>query len=399
MNTYWTRRILMLVMLVGAVVSACGRTASESTATTIAAGTGGAPRVEQEVTFAFGQDELFGVLTLPNGEGPHPAIVLISGSGDRTDGIRAGASNSVFRSHSVRMAAEGFAVLRYDPPGVGRSSGGSVVPSFEARVEETITAIRYMQSLSDIASDEVGLQGWSQGPWIMAMTAAQYPEEVAFLVSVVGSGQSVANQQIYGIEAQTRAAGLPVDDITKAVVFGRALIDWQLIDPIYREANEADALTLGDGPWTDFMDLVYEPGEIDPVQGLGFGVEILKSVQGEPWTEALYLELQIPVFESIPADISVEQLAALAAISADNLMTDPKDFLTEIRMPVLAFFGEDDLNVDSDTSPALFEQYLTDAGNEDFAVVLIPGVGHGIGVSTPGYWDTLSDWLGHLYAD
>jgi pimeloyl-ACP methyl ester carboxylesterase len=297
------------------------------------------------------------------------------------------------------MAAEGFAVLRYDPPGVGQSTGGGVVSSFETRVEETIAAIRYMQSLSDIAPDDVGLQGWSQGPWIMALTAARYPEDVAFLVSVVGSGQSVANQQIYGIEAQSRAAGLPEDDITKAVLFGRLLIDWQLIDPIFREANEAEAQELGYGPWTDFMELVYEPGDIGTVEGLGIGVEILKSVEGEAWAEALYLELQIPIFASIPADIPAEQLAALAAISADNLLTDPKDFLTEVRAPVLAFFGEDDLNIDSDTSPALFEQYLTEAGNEDFTIVVIPGVGHGINTSTPGYWDTLSDWLGHRYAD
>ena len=60
---------------------------------------------------------------------------------------------------------------------------------------------------------------------------------------------------------------------------------------------------------------------------------------------------------------------------------------------MLAFFGENDLNVDSEKSPGLFEQYLTEAGNDDFTIVVIPDVGHDIGLRTPGYWDTLSDWL------
>ena len=291
-------------------------------------------------------------------------------------------------------------MLRYDPPGVGRSIGEAGLPSLEMRTEETAAALSYLRSLPAIASERVGLLGVSQGPWVIAMTAFRYPQDVAFLISVVGSGQSVARQQVYGIEAQSRAAGLTENDVTKAVLFGRLLIDWQLIEPIFQEANEADAQALGDGPWTSFMDLVYEPRDIDPVVGLGAGIEIMKSVQDEPWTEALYLkELYVPRFESIPADITPEQLAAIQATTDQNLTTDPKEFLTNVQIPLLAFFGEDDLNVDSETSPALYEQYLIEAGNEDFTIVVIPGVGHDIGPSTPGYWDTLSDWLTRRYIE
>jgi pimeloyl-ACP methyl ester carboxylesterase len=95
--------------------------------------------------------------------------------------------------------------------------------------------------------------------------------------------------------------------------------------------------------------------------------------------------------------IPSEQLAALQAVSDQNLRVDPKDFLTEVRTPTLAFFGENDLNVDSDKSAILYEQYLIEAGNENFTVVVIPGVGHGITTSTPGYWDTLSEWVTSRY--
>ena len=355
--------------------------------------------VEEEVTFSFGADELYGVLTLPPGEGPHPAIVLVSGSGG-PDGDRAGATSRTFVDHSHRLALDGFAALRYDPPGVGRSTGDVGLPSLEARVEETVAALSLLRSSPMVDADRVGLLGFSQGPWVMAMTAVRHPDDVAFLISVVGSGQSVARQQVHGIEAQSRAAGLAEDDVTRAVLFGRLLIDWQLIDPMFREENEADALALGDGPWTGLMDLVYDSGDQDPVAGLGIGIEIMRSVQDEPWAGALYLrELYIPQFESIPSDITTEQLAAIQAVTDHNLRVDPGEFLTEVQTPMLAFFGEDDLNVDSEKSAALYEQYLSEAGNDDFTIVVIPDVGHGITTATPGYWDTLSEWVASRFID
>jgi len=67
---------------------------------------------------------------------------------------------------------------------------------------------------------------------------------------VSGSGVSVAEQQIYNIEAESRAAGLSEHDIAKAVLFGRLLIDWQLVEPLYRQANEDAARDLAAVPGT-----------------------------------------------------------------------------------------------------------------------------------------------------
>ncbi len=351
---------------------------------------------EEEITFQFETDRLFGILAWPSGPGPHPAVVLLSGSGG-TDGVRADSTAPTFVEHSRRMATAGFAVLRYDPPGVGRSSGGDIIPSLDERVEETHAAIQFLRSLPNIADDRIGLQGWSQGPWVMAMTAVRHPGEVAFLISVVGSGQTVANQQVYGIQAQSQAAGLPEDAVAKAVLFGRLLIDWQLPEPIYHEATIAEARALGDGPWVTFAEVVYEP-DADPIERFRAGAETLRSIRDEPWAEALHLDLYIARLESLPAAITPEEMAALQATVAASLLTDPKDFLIEVHIPVLAFFGEEDVNVDTKTSAALFERYLTEADNEDHTIVVIPDVGHDIGLRTPGYWRTLSSWLSDRFA-
>jgi pimeloyl-ACP methyl ester carboxylesterase len=97
--------------------------------------------------------------------------------------------------------------------------------------------------------------------------------------------------------------------------------------------------------------------------------------------------------ESIPA----EQVEALKAMTGPTLLEDPQDYWTRVRCPVLAIFGEDDLLQPTAKSAALYEGWLTQAGNDRFEILVLPGVGHSIVMSTPGYWDGLSRWLDRLY--
>jgi len=384
------KNICLSISLLLILTTACAGSAPSPTPTS------SRPWIEEEVTFTFGPNELYGVLTLPTSEGPYPAIVIVSGSVNPSTGARDGVSAQYHIDHARKMVLNGFAVLRYDPPGVGQSTGERGFESLDSRTEEAVAALQYLQSRPEIRPDRVGLCADSQGAWVIAMAAAAFPQDVAFIISVSGSGVSVAEQQVYSIEAQSKAAGMSEEDITRAVLFGRMLIDWQLSSPIYRQANTADAQALGDGPWTGFMALVYEPGDITPAEGLRQGIEILKSIQDEPWAKFLYLkQVYIPQLESIPP----EQVAALKAIAGQTLLNDPKEYLTRVHCPVLAFFGEADLLQPTDRSAALYEQYLTEAGNENFKIVVIPGVGHAIGLWTPGYWEALSDWLDHLYSE
>jgi pimeloyl-ACP methyl ester carboxylesterase len=342
------------------------------------------------VTFDFGPNELSGILTLPHGDGPFPALVLISGSVNIETGTRTGATSGYFREHSRTLAQQGFAVLRYDPPGVGQSTGEAGFESLDIRAEEAAAALHYVQSRPDIQAGGVGLLGISQGGWVIAMAAARYPQDVAFVVSVSGSGVSVAEQQVHSIRAQSEAASMPGEDVTKAVLIGRLLIDWQLDAPIFREVNEANALSLGDGPWNEFMELVYEPGDVTPAESFQQGIVILRSIQDEPWAEFLYLkELYLPQMEMIPPD----QVEAVRALTGPTLLEDPEEYWTKVTCPVLAVFGEDDLLQPSAVSAALYEEYLTAAGNKDFRIVVLPDVGHGVGLWVPAYADTLSEWL------
>ena len=85
---------------------------------------GPAPYVQRDVHFKDVADhnQLAGTLSVPNGEGPFPAVVLISGTGHNTRDEDV-CGHKVFLVLADALNRKGTAVLRYDKRGVGGSSG------------------------------------------------------------------------------------------------------------------------------------------------------------------------------------------------------------------------------------------------------------------------------------
>ncbi|HYR28575.1 MAG TPA: hypothetical protein VEU30_08920, partial [Thermoanaerobaculia bacterium] len=66
--------------------------------------------------------KLAGTLTLPKGNGPHRAAILITGNGGHTrDQVISG--SPMFRMLAEHLAANAIATLRLDDRGVGASTG------------------------------------------------------------------------------------------------------------------------------------------------------------------------------------------------------------------------------------------------------------------------------------
>lgn len=345
--------------------------------------------IEQEISFKCGSNELFGILTVPTIKDPYPVVVLLHGSD------RKGVDSPRYVNCSHNLVQSGFAILRYDSPGVGRSSGSVIGETLEYRTQEAVSAVKYLKSREDILSDGVGLWGISQGGWICQMAAATY-DGVAFIIPVSGPGVNPAEQEIYRVEMQSKGAGFSEDEVDKAVLFRRLLVDLLLSKPMYKTVNEIESNRLGEEPWERMMELIYARKSDDTDAFLKRFIEILHSVKDEVWSKYLYIGEFLKVLDGLPSEKWDEIKTSYETV----MKTDPADYLTKVQCPVLAIFGEADKVVPVTKSVSLYERYLKKAGNMNVTIKVFPKANHQIhvdGEPAPGYYETLIEWLSNLH--
>lgn len=149
------------------------------------------PYPVKEVSFKNekAQVTLSGTLTLPEGDGPFPAVVLVSGSGpqDRDETIFGHKPFLVIADH---LARKGIACLRYDDRGTGKSTGKHSLATTEDFAGDAHAALAFLRGQNPIDPGRVGICGHSEGGLIGPMVAGKVPEQVAFLILLAGPGIS-----------------------------------------------------------------------------------------------------------------------------------------------------------------------------------------------------------------
>jgi len=347
------------------------------------------PVSNENVKFTVGNEEIDAILTHPDRQAPYPAIVLLQGA------ERAPAKNPFYAEHAETLAHAGFAVMRIDKTGWGGGdlqNGG--IETLEDRTQEAIAAVKYLQSRPDINASGVGLWGISQGGWVSQMAAASY-DGVAFIIPVSGAGVTPAEAEVYRVEAMSREAGFDSDEIAKAVLIRRLMVDLLLDEPAYEQINLAEANRLGIGPWREMTELAYGSEPEDLALEFEQVKKTLNSIEQEPWAEFLYLEQLLPLFDSMPPEAWGTVKAQLKAVQ----IVDPADYLVQIHVPVLAIFGEKDTFIPVERSIPIYQRYLGEAGNQAFTYKVFANADHGIHVGArfaDGYFELMQDWLRNL---
>ncbi|MFH8445314.1 alpha/beta hydrolase family protein [Streptomyces sp. NPDC018026] len=142
------------------------------------------PETDLTVTADDGTS-LAGTLSLPAGPGPHPAVLLLHGSGplDR-EGNTPRLPLNLGRPLANALAAAGVATLRYDRRGAGATPGVWEESGFTGNRRDASAALRALAAHPDIRPDAVGVVGHSEGA-LHAMTLAAR-QEVAAAVLLAG---------------------------------------------------------------------------------------------------------------------------------------------------------------------------------------------------------------------
>lgn len=139
---------------------------------------------DTEVTFGSETYPLSGSLTLPEGEGPFPAVILVHGSGPNDRNEQVG-PNMPFKDLAEQLSANGIAVLRYDKRTYlyGKALAEQTdLTVQEETIEDVVYALSYLQSIDAIAEDHIYIAGHSLGGYLMPRIAAQTPQAAGYIL-------------------------------------------------------------------------------------------------------------------------------------------------------------------------------------------------------------------------
>ena len=293
------------------------------------------PYREEPMTVQSAPDVvLSGTLTLPPGDGPFPAAVLVSGSGpqDRDQTIL---GHKPFAVLADRLARAGVAVYRFDDRGTARSTGDFSTATLDDFALDARAALDALRARPDIR--EVGLVGHSEGGYVAPLVAADSAAGVAFVVSM--AGPAVPGREVYAEQHRRIAStlglsplgttlyGTAIDTLAAAVVADRPRAD----------AERAFRRALAAIPPADRALLGYDGARADAQ------IQTLLDFVATPWARAF-------------------------------LGYAPRPALRALRVPTLMLFGGRDYQVPADQSATAARAALV--ANRSARIVVIDDANH-----------------------
>ncbi|MGD8804553.1 MAG: alpha/beta fold hydrolase [Chloroflexota bacterium] len=163
--------------------------------------------VEQDISFFSDGLTLAGTVTLPDDQGPYPGVVLVPGSGqvDRNENSKKLAINA-FREIAVHLADMGFASLRYDKRGVGKSQGDFWKTGFFDNVLDASAALSKFRTYEHIQPEQTFLLGHSEGA-VIATRLTATGADVKGVILLAGTAQSGEDTLLWQEEQVLRGMG------------------------------------------------------------------------------------------------------------------------------------------------------------------------------------------------
>jgi pimeloyl-ACP methyl ester carboxylesterase len=317
---------------------------------------------------------LAGTLTLPEGEGPFTAAILISGSGaqDRDESILGHKPFLVLSDHLTR---NGIAVLRVDDRGVGGSTGDVVQATSEDFAGDVLAGVEYLKGRPEINPARIGLIGHSEGGIIAPMVAAR-SHDIAYIVLLAAPG--LVGEELLYLQGRLIAAAAGVDP---EIVEQNREIQSKIFS-ILKE--DIDDTAMAEKLTAVFRE-AYEALPEDQREAAG--------VDPEEYFKMRVANVLNPWFRFF-------------------LTYDPVPTLEEVRCPVLAVTGEKDLQAPPDPNLTIIGDALNAGGNERVTLLELPGLNHLFQTAetgapseygqieetmSPALLDAVSGWINGLY--
>lgn len=195
----------------------------------VALASSGLMQAQQEVSFPSGDSTAHGLLYLPQGPGPHPALVVIHEWWGLNDWIKQEASGYAARGY-VALAVDLYRGKTADNPETAHELMRGLPQ--DQGVRDLTSAVKYLESRKDVARDRIGAVGWCMGGGFALQLAINAPTlkavainygalatdksdlsriHAAVLGNFGGKDQGIPPEAVHSFEAAMKGLGKPVD--------------------------------------------------------------------------------------------------------------------------------------------------------------------------------------------
>jgi uncharacterized protein len=284
---------------------------------------------------------LAATLSYPKTGGPFTTIVMVSGSGqqDRDETIYDHKPFAIIADH---LTKKGFAVLRVDDRGAGKSLGALLTSTSLDFADDVITSINYLMTRPEINKARIGIIGHSEGGLIAPIVYSKWPG-LAFIISLAGPGVSGAEillqQQTDPLKgAVNQSAFDAFYDLTRKTL-------WIIHDnPLAPDSVIISRAKTMYNQWKESNpDSILKPLRADRTTADQYAVQVRQELI--PWLRYF-------------------------------ISTEPSQFWQKVKCPVLVLNGEKDIQVNAGLNIQGIKNALARAGNEQVKTMILPGLNH-----------------------
>lgn len=301
------------------------------------------PYRSEDVTYINDGLQYGGTLTIPQGKGRFPAVLLITGSGqqDRDETIL---GQKPFAVIADALTRDGFIVLRVDDRGIGNSTGDFATSTTADFVKDVNASVNYLISRPEVNDKKIGLLGHSEGAMIAPVVASQR-KDIDFIVLLAAPGVKIID-----LMAEQNAAVLKSTGLDSSLV--------ETFKPVYKQI----ATIVETSPDTStarqnilqYLNNWYSKTDPATLSALGFKSEN----EAREYGDELLKVFSSPWFKYF-------------------LQFDPHPYLTKLKkVKVLALNGSRDIQVIAKQNLPAVKSALEQGETKNFEVKELPGLNH-----------------------
>lgn len=296
------------------------------------------PYISKEVIITDDSTDisLSATLTLPDSTGVFPAVVLIAGSGpnDRDETIFGHKPFFILSDHLTR---NGFAVLRYDKRGVGKSTGDYSKATIKDFVYDANNIVDFLKNRNEIDGSKIGLIGHSEGGIIAPMVAAENTD-VKYIVLMAAPGTKGIEIVLDQNENSMKYNKFEPETIERIQILNKeifeSLLEWT--------GTENDRTAL-----RDKLSYLWEQ----------LPIMFKLKIEKEPYLRAQFNGMITPGYRSF-------------------LATNPEEYLNKVTCAVFAINGGNDVQVPAEKNLSAIKESINNRGNTNIVTKLYPQLNH-----------------------